>query len=651
MPRSRNRLPGSYPRKTAGILASAATSVFAIGLMLSPDSSADIASAQSVGACGLVNTAFCDTFDQPSPNGAGTRSGDLDGVVWGVSRTNQDNNPGAGHLDNWTASGQSICGGSTPVAPPHDVRICNGQLVETLDDGENAAVLGMYPRQPFDIAGRTGTVTFDVNNDTQGPHAAWPAFVYTDQPIPAPHGEVIPGIDNYARNSVGVSFSVPNCGGDIGSTGVSEIWTTTNYQFAQISDTSTGCVKKPTQPGQLNRFQIRMSPSHIEVWGSDAGSTALRLIDTADVQMPLTRGLIWMEDVHYAGNKFNTQGDHVFVWDNVGFDGPVLPRDLGFDVLDANSGSNATGSLGWLIGITGKTFQIPNVHGVDNATAALLEFTWVPYDLAIVIYSFNGHTPHIQPFVYPNGAAFFSSQTLAVEVPVSELVNGTNTLTIVSSTGLFGGSIFANLDLILAGAGGTVGVSGGGGGPPPNTATPTPAPATATPTLAVATATPTLETPPTATPTSVPPTVVVNVATATATPTAAATATAPPTQVPTSTPMAPPTSTPGSFAAGFSSTAQSAPTTGDLTQNITANVQSSGAGSALVDLEVYDARWHKVYQRFWDNQAFTAGHMLTYTTAWTAPGAGLYHVVVGVFKSGWGIVYNWNPTATSFTVD
>ena len=44
----------------------------------------------------------------------------------------------------------------------------------------------MYSKQPFDFAGRTGTVSFDVTNDSDGTHAVWPEFWVTDQPVPAP---------------------------------------------------------------------------------------------------------------------------------------------------------------------------------------------------------------------------------------------------------------------------------------------------------------------------------------------------------------------------------------------------------------------------------------------------------------------------------
>ena len=59
--------------------------------------------------------------------------------------------------------------------------------------------------QPFDFAGRTGVVAFDVSDNTQGAHAAWPSFALTDQPVPAPV-RLLPAVADNARNSIGVEF-------------------------------------------------------------------------------------------------------------------------------------------------------------------------------------------------------------------------------------------------------------------------------------------------------------------------------------------------------------------------------------------------------------------------------------------------------------
>src|SRR5882672_10228658 len=83
--------------------------------------------------------------------------------------------------------------GTTTVTPPNDIMICNGQLREATNDNPSGAydagtvtTLAMYPKQPFDFAGRTGTVSFDISNDSHGTHAAWPELWVTNLPVPAP---------------------------------------------------------------------------------------------------------------------------------------------------------------------------------------------------------------------------------------------------------------------------------------------------------------------------------------------------------------------------------------------------------------------------------------------------------------------------------
>src|SRR5581483_8851409 len=130
--------------------------------------------------------AFCDTFDQPM--GTGNRSGQLNGTVWGVSRISDDYNIGQSQYDVWFPSTSSVCN-TAPVNSPNDVQVCNGQFAETSNDGHqfgctlgcgDQTVLAASPKHPFDFAGRTGHVVFDLGDDSQGIHAAWPAFAITD---------------------------------------------------------------------------------------------------------------------------------------------------------------------------------------------------------------------------------------------------------------------------------------------------------------------------------------------------------------------------------------------------------------------------------------------------------------------------------------
>jgi hypothetical protein len=387
--------------------------------------------------------AFCDTFDKPE--GIGNRSGDLNGLVWGISRVTSNNDPAKGKLDQWQAVNRNTCGTFQLVQPENDNTICNGHFVEGVNDGGNVTILAAYPKQPFDIAGRTGVVSFDVNDDTQGDFSTWPEFYYTDQPVPAPH-HLTPGIANFARNSFGFSLAGATDLSDC--VGVNRMFMTSNFEPSEIDFQKLGCVKKPTRLGELNHFEVRMSQSRVQVWGTDPNRDNIRLIAQVNLNMTLTRGLIWVEDVHYNANRFQTQGTHTFEWDNIGFDGPVLAKDLAFDAPD----NNLT-NLGYLIPKADTlTVKIAGVSNISKASAALLTFNFWPSGNDSLIYSVNGNDWHTKEWPFGFAAPTSVSHTIALPIPLSEVVQGTNSIQFKSAgSGL--GLTIANIDLILVGAG------------------------------------------------------------------------------------------------------------------------------------------------------------------------------------------------------
>ncbi len=417
--------------------------------------------------------AFCEPFDQPSTNSAGTRSGALDSVLWGTSIV-------TGSPGNPVPSVPSECGATGLVNYPDNIEICNGQLVDTTNDGGHVSSLAMYPRQPFDFAGRTGTIEFDVSNDTQGNHAAWPELWVTDQPVPDPFTHEA-SWQSFPRYGFGIRFAGctdtsgagATCSEGDGGVGVDSAVVVNKY----VGDDSFGgqglkvlgfgSVLK-SGPGEVNHYEIRVSQKQIDVYGTNPYRGALNLKATPIVHLAtipnanlgFTRGLVWFEDVHYNGDKFGTQRVHTFRWDNLAFDGPVLPRDLGFDLPDNTAPDTNVGGLGlpgidtaWIIHPnSSRDLTVTGVTNTGDASGALLEFNFYPEGVAPVTLkvAVNGH-PLTIPWPYPDSTVD-SPRTIAVSVPLDDIATGNNTVSF--STGDYTLDVM-NLDLILQGAGGT----------------------------------------------------------------------------------------------------------------------------------------------------------------------------------------------------
>ncbi len=433
-----------------------------------------------------ANTAFCDTFSTPA--GTGNRSGDLNGTVWGVSHVSGDQNNGL--ANGWFTGSLNLCGVTVNEQPGTDVRICNGHMVEATNDGGGVTGLAIYPKQPFDIANRTGTVSFNVSDDSQGSHAAWPEFWYSDQPVPTPkkHEDSFLSVP---RNGLGIRFANCPLGPDTSMVSVDSMAIVRNYiAFDSFNGTvpfvTNGCVKKSNSTGQFNHIEVQISQNHIDVYGTYAfniGETIPSLVHLASLSnanLTLTRGLVWMEDAHYNGNKFNSQGTHTFAWGDFAFDGPVLPQDRAFDVLDNTAGgSDGSRQLGWFI--PSSSSQVLHTLPVDttsltNATGALLTFGfWSEQDNYTFHINVNGHS-HTIAYPFTDGRSF-SPDTLGIQLPQSDMVDGVNTV-IFSTDSSYAINIF-NVDVIAVGGGGNV----NGGTPTPNpspspspTSTPSPVP-------------------------------------------------------------------------------------------------------------------------------------------------------------------------------
>jgi hypothetical protein len=124
-----------------------------------------------------------------------------------------------------------------------------------------------------------------------------------------------------------------------------------------------------------------------------------------------------------------------------------------------------------------------------------------------------------------------------------------------------------------------------------------------------------------------------------------------PTQRPTASPTVSPTPAP----LGFSTSAHVSKTSVAVgsREGVTATVESNAATIVLVDVEVYSAAGQKVFQKYWDQQSFSANQARSLNTSWAVPSstpAGTYSAKIGIFSPGWGSLLSWNDAVAQFTV-
>jgi hypothetical protein len=470
------------------------------------------------GNCGMQlggTVIFCEPFDVVN-SGIPSRTGALDPNVWGVSRTTGNTNFGVGQYDGWTATTSIIlCDGTTPtVAPPNDVQICNGQLREATNDDPtgvmdagNVLTLAMYPKQPFDFAGRTGTVSFDVSNDSHGTHSAWPEFWMSDLPVPAPFSHFA-SWTAFPANGFGVRFANMAPAGDQGlcpnaNNLTMNRWTVDsaivvrNYVYEDndfavgvrygtasnppLTVTLVDCVIAPADgSGIMNHVELQVNQSEIDIYATDAGvaasPTTLRKIATVtNANLTFTRGLVWFEDAHYNASKGipPSQANHTFMWDNLAFDGPFPGRDFTFDALDignVDAASNTTDLGQFSSGGQTASWNILNVPANPQAAVVRVLFNFFNQDAPIptvINVIVNGHA-HSAPWPYSD-TLMNTWRTFAVTVNLSDLVAGANVVQI----GTDQPTITANVNIQLAGVPGAVPVLPGnsrtyplGGGSP-----------------------------------------------------------------------------------------------------------------------------------------------------------------------------------------
>ena len=118
-------------------------------------------------------------------------------VVDALAATSEQQ-PGAGLINNYYPFNAEFCMTHQVMIPDNDSFICGQQFgesnhwMEGMDDGGQYVMNSNRIRQPFDFAGRTGNVVWDVDAKTEGSHSFWTEVWITDEPVqgraPRPSG-------------------------------------------------------------------------------------------------------------------------------------------------------------------------------------------------------------------------------------------------------------------------------------------------------------------------------------------------------------------------------------------------------------------------------------------------------------------------------
>ena len=289
---------------------------------------------------------------------------------------------------------------------PSTVEVSGGRL--HIKAGEqNYGDAAVRVNQPFDFADRTGTITFNVNtNQADG----WTTVALSELPYPYVSFASDNTFGPFPQEGMLLQFR-----GNLGCVTIK-----TYRQGAETADMHRCAYGVKTGPTILNRVTMQISSSQIMV------TTDGRKI-VFPVSLGFSRGYLYLISHNHATMKYANQPTWNTQWDNLSFDGPVIPvtrAALSPFNLPANPAN--------------PRLVLMARHDQENRDVSLA-------------YRLNGGPAHSIPLVRRNDqvAVFMISQS----VDPGELRAGANTLTF-DQTGM-GRPQFTNVQLVWDGPAGT----------------------------------------------------------------------------------------------------------------------------------------------------------------------------------------------------
>jgi hypothetical protein len=426
-----------------------------IGVLAGPgvgstaETSATADTAETPNTAEPVDAAFFESFDAPAPAGGGNRNGDLSTARFSVARWRSE----------LSFDGNQHVTAGPPL--PDDVRIVDGRAVVAVGS-QNYGDTSVRIARPLDIAGRTGTVHFDTSLYVPNGLWGWPTVYFLADPYSAPSYHEDNSDGALPAEGLGIHFQ-RTCQGSRPSP-MAAVRTYTGHVETTHHDEAgreSWCpdLEVTTAEGLLNRVELRLSTSRLEIWASDASADGetfgpLRQMWSGTIALTFTRGFVYLGAHNHATLKYGGPEAWTTYWDNVGFDGPVVPTTRVSQV--PNSGPRTFGYPlpNGADGGAGLTLALPGVDLAGASGARLVldlgadHLTNRDYTEWRLNYRFNGATWHAATLDPAQYGTFGYSWSIPVEV--SEVLDGDNTVEL-SGTGFFDGyqPYVANIDLVV----------------------------------------------------------------------------------------------------------------------------------------------------------------------------------------------------------
>src|SRR5207248_1583261 len=122
---------------------------------------------------------------------------------------------------------------------------------------------------------------------------------------------------------------------------INSVFVYANYAESNVPLSNTTCIQ--TQRGSLNHIEVRLSQTKVEVWASDFSTDNeqtypnFRLIGQAAINLSFTTGYVHFQQEERAPVKYSqgfgiSPGYTNNYWSNLGFDGPVVAAETGYEV-------------------------------------------------------------------------------------------------------------------------------------------------------------------------------------------------------------------------------------------------------------------------------------------------------------------------------